>query len=58
MGELLRERIEKVDSASVCSDPYFIVGLLIEAEDGVVAQSTVVAGHYVRCRSPLTLRGC
>ena len=43
MGELLCERIEKVDSASVCSDPYFIVGLLIEAEDGVVAQSTVVA---------------
>ena len=48
MGELLRERIEQVDSASVCSDPYFIVGLLIEAADGVVAKSSAVAGHYDR----------
>ena len=48
MGKLLCERIEKIDSAAVCSDPYFIIRLLVKAENGVVAQSPVVARHYVR----------
>ena len=48
MGKFLCERIEKIDSAAVCSDPYFIIRLLVKAENGVVAQSPVVARHYVR----------
>ena len=47
MGKFLCEWVKAVDASSVCTDPNLVLGFLEKTQNGIVAQSAVVAGDYV-----------